>query len=262
MTTTYVYDDAWTEERARLAGLEAGLDAGTQRLLMDLGLDVGWSCLEVGAGGGSMARWLCDQVGETGRVVASDQQTTLLQALAHPTLEVLTHDIVADPLPEAEFDLVHVRWMLHWLAAPAEALTKMVSALRPGGLLVAEEPDFVTLTQTAPAPVGAVSTAVLNRLSELSGTMNPRYGARLYADMAGLGVVEIGAEGRTGVLRGGEGPWTSWWRRSVAKVREPVLAAGTATAAEFDEAISMLAAPDFATTSPLTIAVWGRRANC
>ena len=37
-----------------------------------MGLAEGWHVLEVGAGGGSMARWLSEQVGPSGRVMATD----------------------------------------------------------------------------------------------------------------------------------------------------------------------------------------------
>jgi signal transduction histidine kinase len=36
----------------------------------------GWGCLEVGAGRGSMAVWLAEQVGESGEVVATDIDVT------------------------------------------------------------------------------------------------------------------------------------------------------------------------------------------
>src|SRR3546814_9563002 len=42
----------------------------------------GWRCLEVGAGRGSMAVWLVEQVGESGEVVArSEEHTSELQSL-------------------------------------------------------------------------------------------------------------------------------------------------------------------------------------
>jgi hypothetical protein len=43
-----------------------------RRYLAALGIQKGWHCLEVGAGHGVVARWLAEQVGPTGRVVATD----------------------------------------------------------------------------------------------------------------------------------------------------------------------------------------------
>lgn len=49
----------------------------------------GWRCLEVGAGRGSMAVWLAEQVGPKGHVVATDIDTRYLARLDVPNLEVL-----------------------------------------------------------------------------------------------------------------------------------------------------------------------------
>ncbi len=57
----------------------------------------GWRCLEVGAGRGSMARWLAQQVGEQGRVVATDVDTTYLERLTIPNLDIRRHNILSDP---------------------------------------------------------------------------------------------------------------------------------------------------------------------
>ena len=57
----------------------------------------GTRCLEVGAGGGSVAFWLAEQVGQSGVVVATDLETDFLEseASSHPGMEVLRHDITA-----------------------------------------------------------------------------------------------------------------------------------------------------------------------
>jgi predicted methyltransferase len=66
-------------ERERLHALEAAKDPKTRRHMLQLGLKPGWSCLEVGAGGGSITRWLSEQVGPSGTVVAADIDLRFLQ---------------------------------------------------------------------------------------------------------------------------------------------------------------------------------------
>ena len=69
----------------------------------------GWRCLEVGAGRGSMAVWLAQQVGPSGHVVATDVDTTYLDRLHLPNLEVRRHNILDDSLDlpkPGTFDLV------------------------------------------------------------------------------------------------------------------------------------------------------------
>jgi ubiquinone/menaquinone biosynthesis C-methylase UbiE len=63
-------------------------------------------------GRGSIAAWLSERVGPTGQVIATDIGTRFLETLQRPNLEVRRHNIVTDPLPEDEFDLVHVRLVL------------------------------------------------------------------------------------------------------------------------------------------------------
>src|SRR5215831_4078724 len=71
----YVFDHNWKKERARLANIERMLDPFTIHRLESFGVGACWRCLEVGAGGGSIAEWLCGKVGPHGRVVATDLQT-------------------------------------------------------------------------------------------------------------------------------------------------------------------------------------------
>jgi ubiquinone/menaquinone biosynthesis C-methylase UbiE len=83
----YVFDHSWKKERQRLASIERMLDPYTIQCLESFGVDASWRCLEVGAGGGSIAEWLCGKVGPHGRVVATDLQTKFLEALQFPNLK-------------------------------------------------------------------------------------------------------------------------------------------------------------------------------
>ena len=78
----YVYDQAFSKERERLAGMEALWDPGTVRALEAVGVAEGWRCLEVGAGAGSVAQWLADRVGEGGKVIATDLNTKYAEPVA------------------------------------------------------------------------------------------------------------------------------------------------------------------------------------
>ena len=90
----YVFDNAAERQaRERFAALPRIYDPGTIRHLQALGVTAGWRCLEVGAGGGSIALWLAERVGPSGYVLATDLDTRFLEPLARPTLEVRRHDI-------------------------------------------------------------------------------------------------------------------------------------------------------------------------
>ncbi len=100
------------------------------------------SCLEVGGGRGSIARYLCELVGPDGRVTATDLDTRFLEALGCANLEVLRHDVRTEGFAEASFDLVHARAVLMHLPARMSVLKRMASWLAPGGWLLIEDSDF------------------------------------------------------------------------------------------------------------------------
>ncbi|MGA8617190.1 MAG: class I SAM-dependent methyltransferase [Candidatus Sulfotelmatobacter sp.] len=114
----------------------------TKRRMTALGISHGLRCLEVGAGGASVAAWLCEQVGPTGRVVATDINIQLLEGIKLPNFEAIKDDITVDSPPENGFDFVHSRWLLHHLPKPELTIRRMIDALRPGGWLLLEEVDF------------------------------------------------------------------------------------------------------------------------
>ena len=61
----------------------------TIRYLEEIGVSSGWQCLEIGAGKGTIAGWLCRRVGTDGHVVATDLDTQSLEAIDSPNIEVL-----------------------------------------------------------------------------------------------------------------------------------------------------------------------------
>lgn len=137
----YTLDNRWRATQRRLAGIEATYDPATERRLSALGVGPGWICLELGAGAGSVTRWLADRVGPDGRVVAVDLDVSLLGDLGSDTLLVRELDVRTDPLPEKEFDLIHTRLVLNHISEREQVLDKLVAALRPGGWLLLEEGD-------------------------------------------------------------------------------------------------------------------------
>jgi ubiquinone/menaquinone biosynthesis C-methylase UbiE len=210
-TTSYVHAGAgFASELERLTLLEARYDGGTVRRIEAVcgSLD-GARCLEVGAGAGSTARWLADQVGRHGRVVATDIDCRFLTHLGRRNLEVRQHDIEDDNVEEASYDLVHCRAVLLHLSDPGRALRRMAAALRPGGVLLVEDADFVSLVAALPQhPLAPGFDRTMSRVTAFlasRGCMDPWFGRRLPGLVHGLGLGS-GAFETTVARRGGGSP--------------------------------------------------------
>lgn len=93
------------------------------------------------AGSASVPLGLAERVGPTGAVVATDIDVSWTRDIGSGVIEVLRHDMAADPPPPGGFDLVHARLVLVHVTDRAEALRRMVRALRPGGRLLLEDAD-------------------------------------------------------------------------------------------------------------------------
>src|SRR6266536_2526389 len=121
----YIYDPTTEAERQRLGALESVLDPGTIRVFEQIGVSKGWRCLEVGGGGGSVTRWLCERVGLDGHVLATDLNPRFLEEIEARNLEVRRHDVVAEALDRDAFDLVHSRDVLEHIPEREAVLDKM-----------------------------------------------------------------------------------------------------------------------------------------
>lgn len=257
---TYLLDNACTQTASRFAALSALFDAGTRRHLEERGVGDGWHCLEVGAGGGSIASWLSDRVGPAGRVVATDIDPRFLESSRRPNLEVHRHDIRVDRLPQAAFDLVHSRLVLMHLPEREEALARMISALKPGGWLVDEELDGSSMPPDPSVSPGEVRLKALIAMTKVldAGGVNRRYGRLLFQRLRAHGMVSVGAEARMFAWQGGS-VGASMLRANCQQLREAMIDGGYITQEQFDEDLSRLDDPEFMMPSAILWSAWGRR---
>jgi SAM-dependent methyltransferase len=258
--TLYTFDNAGTQVAARFSALADIFDPGTIRHLTEIGVGSGWHCLEIGAGGGSIATWLCDRVGGNGKVLATDIDTRFLEALNRPNLEVRRHDIASEPLPQAKFDLVHFRLVLGHLPNRDEILGRLVTALRPGGWILAEEfdswslrPDHSINDAETPLKAFAAMQAVMKRHG-----FDGYFGRRLVARLRAQNLAEISAEGRVFMLEGGTSG-ADLTRAAISQTRDEMIDAGAISAAEIERDLQQLDRPDFMMPSGIMWAARGRR---
>ena len=257
---TYLFEHGWADERRRLDLLEQVFDPATTEYISRLGLPAGGRCLEVGAGAGSIARWLCEQVGPDGRVLATDLETDFLEALTEKNLEVRRHDIVADPLEESAFDLIHARLVLEHVPERDAVLRRLVGALRPGGWLLLEDFDWSSLLATPTCRSGDLHNRAYDalRLVFPAAGSSTDYGRCLPLGFRAAGLADVTAEGRVYVGLGGT-PAAGWWQLTLSKLCDPLVRTGRLTEAELIEVVESCDSEDFCVLYPTLVSVWGRR---
>jgi 2-polyprenyl-3-methyl-5-hydroxy-6-metoxy-1,4-benzoquinol methylase len=194
----YGFDPSWSDERRRLELIERCSDPATTARLAELGVRDGWRCLDVGAGGGSIARWLRDQVGCEGKVVAVDLDVRFFEN--EPGIEARQLDILTDDLERDEYDLVHCRFLLHHLRDnQRHALQRMTAALRPGGVLLATEPYLGAMLAS---PTEAC-TAMWRAYHAAMPNADYAWAPSLPATMQAAGLTKVEACGIADLVQGG-----------------------------------------------------------
>jgi SAM-dependent methyltransferase len=197
MPDTYAFDNNDVDAGDRHRHLAGVLDGFTRARLSQLGDLTGWRCLELGAGGGSIASWLAERVGPTGHVTATDVNIRHLpddQGYA-----VLQHDLATDPPPEGAWDLIHARLVLVHVKGGREVMRRLAATLAPGGVLAIEEwegtlghhllaypdPEAVALFDSYTRAVRDILTAGGNDLS---------WASRVHGAMLADGLVDVDTE--------------------------------------------------------------------
>jgi len=73
----YIFSDHQKDgELRRLRLIEKALDPLTISHLERIGIRAGWHCLELGAGAGSIMKWMGELVGNTGTVTGVDKDAS------------------------------------------------------------------------------------------------------------------------------------------------------------------------------------------
>ncbi|PBC75922.1 methyltransferase family protein [Streptomyces sp. TLI_235] len=241
-------------ERIDLGSL--AYDDTARRRLLALGVGPGSRCLDIGAGTGTIARWLAEEVG-VDEVLAVDRDVRFLEPHAGGALRTLTADITAPDFDPGRFDLVHARFVLMHIPEHRRLAARLCEFLLPGGRLVLG--DAVDLTSASPpdTPYRLAMRAMWRALRETIGTdvsWTPQY-PRL---LEGLGLTGVGAEITVPPLTAGSpiaAFWVDTWRRS----RSAMLATGLVTPDGLAAAERALAEGTAADLSPGLITAWGRR---
>lgn len=256
----YVFDDQEHDaEWHRLGLLESLYDSHSLTRLETTGVTDGWRCLEIGAGRGSVARWLAQRVGSSGRVVAADLNPRFLTDLP-ANVEVRQLDIRTDDVETGSYDLVHCRALLMHLPDPRTVLARMVSALKPGGWLVAEEPDF-GLHWLSGHPDAVWANDLFHDVLAMylqQGIADPYFGRKLPGLVAECGLDAFGGEA-TSTVAHDEEPALEFQRCNLRAVRHQLVDHGFAER-DLERQLAVFDSPSIVLSAPITlVAAWGRK---
>jgi SAM-dependent methyltransferase len=256
----YALDNDRPTAPAILDHLSAILDEFSTARLVRAGVAGGSRCLEVGAGNGSIAAWLADRVGPTGRVVATDLKPQHVRR--HPRVETTAHNVIVDELPAGPYDVIHARLLLAHLPQRRAVLARLIEQLVPGGALVIEEwgaagPACV-VSAPNPAAAGLYGRYQRALLEVLRANGNDgTWAMRVSEAMADAGLTNVEAAVYARSWRGG----TAGCLLPIAvarELREPLIQAG-ANAEDLDRLGQLLIDPQLLLMGNVTVSTIGYR---
>ncbi|MCM1974894.1 MULTISPECIES: methyltransferase [Streptomyces] len=260
-TDGYLLDNRQSEAGERFDAFAALFDPPTFRHFEALGVGPGWRCWEVGAGGTSVVSWLAKKVGPTGRVLATDIDTSRLATAARPPVEVRVHDVGTEEPPGEGFDLVHARLVLVHVPDRERALRSMIAALRPGGRIVVEDADPALQPLACPDEHGP-EEQLANRLRQgfrkllADRGADLSYGRRLPRLLREAGMQRVESDAYFPVASAACAALES---ATVRQVRDQLVAANLATDEEIDRHLANVAAGGMDLATAPMISAWGRK---
>ena len=199
------------DELLRLQALEGMCDETSKFHLIQAGIGLSDSCLEVGGGGASITRWMADRVGPRGLVVSVDIDDRYMKDL--PTNCEFRHTSVVDGDIGDGYDLIHARSVLAHITERDAVVDRLAGRLVPGGVLVCEEPLYGYWSPGAEWVRGEDDHATLDshirealEFFEFFGMDLKSFGLRLPRLMSDSGLVDVRAELRAPFLGGPGNP--------------------------------------------------------
>src|SRR5436309_7818502 len=250
----YVLGHHLKGEGKRLALMSELLDPMHRRYLQSLdAIKSGARTLEVGCGNGSISAWLARQVAQDGRAIVVDLDLSLVDARA-PNLEFRKADIVAGPVTAGSFDLVTARAVLHHVADAEKAIANLVASLRPGGVILLIEPDFLPVTIAEPPEIHAFWSGWLAWSRDRG--IDYQIGRTLAPRLAALGLKHISGTAETAIYKG-TSLWADYWTETVKELREDLMSSGNLDNALVDTFLGCCADPGWWTQTIAFTAVHG-----
>ena len=196
------------------------------------------------------------RVAPNGHVVATDLDLRHVGDLHAPNLKVRQLDILKDKVQAGIYDLVTARAVLHHVQSSKKAVQHMAAFLKPGGVLLSIEPDFLPATVATPEPLRAFWQAWL----EWSNSAGVDYfiGRKMPDLLSATGLEDVGAEGTTALYRG-KSPWAEYWLETLNELRPRLIESGYVSAPLLSQFKRLYSDPRTWTSAITFVASWGTK---
>ena len=137
-----------SHETTRLIEQSRIYGESTRLLCERAGISAGMRVLEVGSGAGDVAFMLAELVSISGQVVGVDMNPNILETARQRAAEAEIRNIefIAADARELtflhKFDALVGRFVLMYMANPQKAFSKLISHLKPNGIVAFQEPEY------------------------------------------------------------------------------------------------------------------------
>jgi len=234
-------------------------DPPSQRFLSATDLAPGWRCLEVdaGAGAGELGAWLAERVAPEGSVLVLASEP----GAPAPNVETRSASVLTAGLAAESFELIHERAALIHLPQFVEVLAALLRALRPGGWLVLEEPDFSAARAFTGSFGQRQGFTNVNRAREAlyrADRTDFGFGARLPGLLQARGLEVCAIENDAPIVRGGAAQ-IARVAAEVASRAEAYRGTGLVSPQDLDDYLSFAADPSCWAIPHATIRAAGRK---
>lgn len=266
--SSYLLADGTAElERLRLQARV--WEPAAEAMFDQIGIQPGWSCVDLGCAGMGVLGPLSRRVGSHGRVVGVENDVKQLAAARDyvrenqlTNVEIVEQDAYRTSLTCGSFDLTHVRFVFAPVGQEDALLREMLDLTRPGGVVAIQEPDASSWNcYPARSEWARLKDAILAAFAAAGGDFNA--GQRTFAMLRRAGLEDVQIRAAVFALQAPH-PYRRLPIQLAMSLHRRIVGAGILSESALDEAMveceQIAGDPNTTVMSFIVTQVWGRKA--